>query len=104
MFLHSRHDVTLRMNSWARRRLRELETTDLRGFVLKSRSPSCGLERVPLHRPGRRGAPALLGQGLFASALRERFPAMPVVEEPQLHDRAGRQEFVRRVLAFKGTA
>ena len=104
VFLHSRGDVTRRMNSWARRRLWDLDTTDLRGFVLKSRSPSCGLERVPLHRPGRRGAPALLGRGLFASALRERFPAMPVVEELQLHDRAGRQDFVRRVLAFKGKA
>lgn len=104
VFLHSRNDVTGRMNAWARRRLRDLETGDLRGFVLKSRSPSCGLDRVPLHQPGRRGAPALRGRGLFATALRERFPSLPVVEEIQLHDRAGREDFVRRVLAFKGKA
>jgi uncharacterized protein YbbK (DUF523 family) len=104
VFRHSRQDITRPMNAFARRRLRDLATTDLRGFVLKSRSPSCGLERVPLHQPGRRGAPALRGRGLFAGALRERFPSLPVVEEQQLHDRAGREDFVRRVLAFKGQA
>jgi len=104
VFRSSRLDVTRRMNGWARRRVRELGTADLRGFVLKSRSPSCGLARVPLHRAGRGGAPSLRGRGLFASALVERFPSLPVVEELQLHDRAARQDFVRRVLAFKGKA
>jgi uncharacterized protein YbbK (DUF523 family) len=104
VFRRTRIDITHRMNAWARSRLRDLETSDLRGFVLKSRSPSCGLERVPLHKPGRRGAPALAGQGLFARALRERIPSLPVVEESHLHDRASREEFVRRVLACAGKA
>ena len=100
----TRLDITRRMRAWARRRVRDPGTADLRGFVLKSRSPSCGLFRVPLHRAGRGGAPALRGRGLFAGALVERFPSLPVVEELQLHDRAAREDFVRRVLAYKGRA
>lgn len=104
VFRHTRGDITGRMNAWARRRLRELQETDLRGFVLKSRSPSCGLERVHLYKPGRPGAPGRKGQGLFARALVQRFPSLPVVEERRLHDRAGRDEFVRKVLACRGKA
>ena len=104
VFRRSRLDITPRMSSWARRRLRDLEAAGLRGFVLKSRSPSCGLAQVPLHQPGRVGAPALRGRGLFAGALTRRFPSLPVVEEIELHDRSGREDFVRRVLAFRGKA
>ena len=103
VFRRSRLDITPRMNAWARRRVRDPGIADLRGFVLKSRSPSCGLFRVPLHRPGP-GAPALRGRGLFARALVQRSPSLPVIEELQLHDRAARQDFVRRVLDFKGRA
>jgi len=90
------------MNAWARRRRRELEKMGLCGFVMKSHSPSCGLERVRLYQPGRPGPPARKGTGLFARAVLDHFPRLPVAEEQHLHDRAGRAEFVRRVLACRG--
>src|SRR4026209_2097414 len=40
----TRVDYTDRMNDWAERRVRELERSGIDGYVLKSGSPSCGLE------------------------------------------------------------
>jgi uncharacterized protein YbbK (DUF523 family) len=79
-------DVTAMLIDWSSRRLDDLEALALSGFVLKSRSPSCGL----LPRDGR---------GIFAAALTERFPDLPVREEGELTDAAARQRFLEAVLA-----
>lgn len=101
VFTDTRGDLTDRMSAWSRRRLRQLVALDLCGYVLKSRSPSCGLRRVPLHRPGARGAPARRGVGLFARALRDRFPLLPLEEEDRLRDRESRDRFLERVLEYR---
>jgi uncharacterized protein YbbK (DUF523 family) len=92
-------DLTAAMRRWARGRLAELE--GLSGFVLKSRSPSCGLEGVDLWpvRPG--GAPAPAGRGLFAEALRGRWPDLPVAEEEDLRDPRARRRFLEQVRAYR---
>ena len=59
-------DHTDAMGAYSRRRVPELALEDLCGFVLKKDSPSCGLERVRIHRPGH--PPVRVGQGLFAAA------------------------------------
>jgi uncharacterized protein YbbK (DUF523 family) len=103
VFADSRRDVTARMRAWSRRRLKRLEALDLCGFILKSDSPSCGLERVRLHPPGSDGPAARRGIGLFARALKDRFPLLPVVEERRLHDPALRDRFVERVFRYGRT-
>ena len=83
----SRRDHTARMRHLAVRRLRALRA--LCGYVLKKDSPSCGMTRVKLygtHGPARRE-----GTGLFAAALREAWPSLPVEEEGRLHDPALRE-------------
>jgi uncharacterized protein YbbK (DUF523 family) len=101
VFERARRDITARMSTWSRRRLAELGRLDLCGYVLKSRSPSCGLRSVPVHRTGRPGAPPRRGSGVFARALMKRFPRLPIEEEEALHERARRERFVRRVLAYR---
>jgi uncharacterized protein YbbK (DUF523 family) len=102
VFERARRDITSRMRAWSLRRLEQLDLLDLCGYILKSRSPTCGLRSVPVHRTGRPGAPpARRGSGVFARALRARFPRLPVEEEDALHDRARRERFVRRVLAYR---
>src|SRR3989449_5722838 len=76
----ARRDITSRMSAWSRRRLAQLDRLDLCGYVLKSRSPSCGLRSVPVHRSGRPGAPKGRATGAFARALLKRFPRLPVEE------------------------
>ena len=75
-------DWTDAMTAWAARRIDELEALRLHGYVLKSRSPSCGLDG-----------------GLFAAALRRRLPDLPLVEETSLADEARRAAFIAAVLA-----
>jgi uncharacterized protein YbbK (DUF523 family) len=69
------------------------------GFILKSRSPSCGLARVPVF-PWAGGVARVDGTGVFARALREAFPSLPMIEEGQLADSAGREDFIERVRTY----
>jgi uncharacterized protein YbbK (DUF523 family) len=88
-------DWTDRMTSWASRRLDELAALSLDGYVLKKGSPSCGLDQVPLHRSAGLSFPR--ATGLFAAALRRRFPDLPLTEETRLEDPQERATFLRRL-------
>ena len=48
----SRRDRTRALERQARARVRDLRGLDLAGYVLKRDSPSCGMERVRVHREG----------------------------------------------------
>ena len=92
-------DLTARLEAYAKRRVDELEVEDLSGYVLKSDSPSCGLERVKVY--GRSTAPKRAGTGLFAAQLRRRYPFLPLEEEGRLTDPRLRENFIERVFAYR---
>ncbi len=92
-------DHTAAMIEWARRKVRELERLGICGFILKKDSPSCGMERVRIHRAGQ--PPLRTGRGLFAQVLMEALPLLPVEEEGRLHDPALRENFFERVFAYR---
>jgi uncharacterized protein YbgA (DUF1722 family)/uncharacterized protein YbbK (DUF523 family) len=94
----SRSDFTARMARFARRRADELAALDLSGYVLKKDSPSCGMERVRLH--GEKGPPSRRGIGVFARALMDSLPLLPLEEEGRLHDPGLRENFIERVFAY----
>src|SRR5579864_3099120 len=77
-------DHTDGMRAFAARRLDQLGRENLSGYVLKKNSPSCGMERVKVFDS--RGVASRPGQGLFAEALLQRFPHLPVEEEGRLGD------------------
>jgi uncharacterized protein YbgA (DUF1722 family)/uncharacterized protein YbbK (DUF523 family) len=92
-------DHTDSMNAWAGRRVRELEREDLSGYVLKSKSPSCGMERVKVFAI--KGGAERSGRGLFAEVLMRHFPCLPVEEEGRLCDPRLRENFIERVFAYQ---
>ena len=92
-------DHTGAMSAWARKRLTELEREQLSGYVLKKDSPSCGMERVKVF--GVSGMPERTGRGIFADALLQRFPSLPVEEEGRLMDPRLRENFIERVFAYQ---
>ncbi len=94
----SGRDLTRRMERFAAGRLRALARAGLDGFVLKAKSPSCGIGSVKVHRPGG-GRPRRAGRGVFAAALLRRLPSLPVEDEERLRDPRVREEFLARVLA-----
>lgn len=97
--MSTRIDYTDRMNEWAITRVEMLASEDLDGYVLKSKSPSCGMWNVKVAHADE--ATSADGRGLFASVLLERFPLLPIEEEGRLADPAVRADFMERVLAYK---
>lgn len=85
------------MQRWAAGRVEELSALGLHGYVLKRASPSCGLSRVRVY--GEDGSPGRVGRGLFAAALVEALPMLPVEEEGRLTDAGIRENFIERVFA-----
>ena len=92
-------DHTDTMTRFSGRRVRELETLDLSGYVFKKDSPSCGIERVRLYN--QHGMPTRNGVGLFARAFMERFPLIPVEEEGRLNDPVLRENFIERMFCYR---
>jgi len=99
VFATSRGDITQAMQAWATSRLDDLDRLDLSGYILKSDSPSCGMERVRVYRPS--GIPGKDGIGIFARDLMDRFPLLPVEEEGRLHDLPLRENFIERVICYR---
>jgi uncharacterized protein YbgA (DUF1722 family)/uncharacterized protein YbbK (DUF523 family) len=92
-------DHTDLLRTFAAQRLAALSQERLCGYILKKDSPSCGMERVRLYPS--HGVPNRSGQGLFAAALLQRFPHLPVEEEGRLQDPRLRENFVTRVFAYQ---
>ena len=91
-------DLTAPMERFSGSRVSALAAENLSGYVLKKDSPSCGLERVKIY--DRHGSPARSGRGLFAAALAEAYPYLPIEEEGRLADPRLRDNFVERVFAY----
>ena len=91
-------DWTEAMNRFAAKRARDLGALRLSGYILKSNSPSCGMERVRVYET--RGAPVRRGRGLFAAALMGEQCLLPVEEEGRLNDPRLRENFIERVFAY----
>jgi uncharacterized protein YbgA (DUF1722 family)/uncharacterized protein YbbK (DUF523 family) len=91
-------DRTEQLLRYAAERAGQLATQDLCGFVLKKDSPSCGMERVKIY--DRATVPSKSGRGLFAGALADRCPDLPIEEDGRLSDPRLRDNFIERVFAY----
>jgi uncharacterized protein YbgA (DUF1722 family)/uncharacterized protein YbbK (DUF523 family) len=96
--IRTNRDLTRPLEEFSQRRVRELESEDLCGYVFKKDSPSCGIERVRLYNG--HGMPSRAGVGIFARAFSERFPLTPIEEEGRLCDPLIRENFIERVFAY----
>ncbi len=96
--IDSAEDWTERMLAYSARRVAQLGKMNLSGYVLKSKSPSCGMERVKVYNP--KGMAEKDGIGLFARVLIKGHPLIPVEEEGRLNDPHLRDNFIVRVFAY----
>lgn len=88
-------DHSGRMTAWAQLRLDQLESEQICGFIFKSKSPSSGMRDIKVYND--KGMPVSKDAGLFAKALMERFPYLPVEDEGRLNDAGIRENFIERV-------
>jgi uncharacterized protein YbgA (DUF1722 family)/uncharacterized protein YbbK (DUF523 family) len=93
----SGRDLTKEMRDYAESFLANLGPVD--GFILKSRSPSCGIKDVKVHVAS--DSPATNGKtvGFFAESVIERFPRMVVEDEGRLTNATIRHHFLLRIFA-----
>ncbi len=96
---NTRTDWTTEMRQYIKGRVNQLAGDDLCGYIFKSKSPSCGLGRVPVYTEVGSGQ-ARHGSGLFADAFIEKFPWVPTEDEGRLNDPKIRENFIVRVFSF----
>jgi uncharacterized protein YbgA (DUF1722 family)/uncharacterized protein YbbK (DUF523 family) len=96
---HSGQNVTQTLNIHVKEQTQKTLQDELCGFVLKSKSPSCGLERVKVFtKPNLPGEKR--GVGVFAKELLERHPYLPIEEDGRLNDPWLKENFLMQVFAY----
>jgi uncharacterized protein YbbK (DUF523 family) len=91
-----RLDVTASLTEFSHSRMPDLAT--IRGYIVKSKSPSCGMTQVPIHSPDGRSESS--GPGVFTSILMQTYPLLPVEDEESLAGPARRENFLERVRVY----
>jgi len=74
--------------------------TDVDGFILKSRSPSCGVKEVKIYPSMEKSAALRKGSGFFATAVLKKFPILPVEDEGRIRNFTIREHFLRRLFTI----
>jgi uncharacterized protein YbgA (DUF1722 family)/uncharacterized protein YbbK (DUF523 family) len=92
-------DQTSRIQRWAKGELKVLADIDVSGYVFKARSPSCGVRDTKVFDAKCRVRSR--GPGLFARAVMNAFPLLPVEDEERMHDPAQRENFIVRVFVYR---
>jgi len=92
-------DLTELMVAWSKKKLIELKKEDLCGYIFKSKSPSCGMERINVYQET--GAPVKQGTGIFAKIFMDRFPQIPAEDDGRLHDPKLRENFIEMLFTLK---
>lgn len=95
----SKIDWTERMNRYVKDRINKLAHDDLSGYIFKSKSPSCGIARVPVFSETDPSKARHRG-GMFAHAFMNEFPLVPIEDEGRLNDAKIRENFIVRVFSF----
>lgn len=96
--IKTNQELTGQMRLWCDKRVMQLGQSDLRGFIFKKNSPSCGLSKVKIR--SQKGVPAASGSGIFAHAITTAFPLLPVVEAEEFTDSRYRENFIQRIFAY----
>lgn len=91
-------DLTEEMTAFGERFLDALDPVD--AFILKNRSPSCGIKDVKIHHPEANRSPVGTGPGMFAGRVLERFPGRAVEDEGRLRNPHIRNHFLTRMFTW----
>ena len=91
-------DVTDRMREFSSRFLGTLPEVD--GFILKFRSPSCGMKDIRVYSTAARSGAISKAPGFFGGAVVRSFPDLAVEDEGRLRNYNIREHFLTRLYAL----
>ena len=87
------------MEEYNERVVGELE--DIDGFILKGRSPSCGIKDVKIYNGRGKASVLEKGTGTFGGAIIEKFSHLPIEEEGRLTNLKIREHFLTKLYTMK---
>jgi uncharacterized protein YbgA (DUF1722 family)/uncharacterized protein YbbK (DUF523 family) len=91
-------DVTSALVQSSNNIIKQMHNDNINGYIFKSKSPSCGMERVKLYEPiGRHNQK--IAVGVFANAVINEFSYLPTEEEGRLNDMWLKENFIMQVFA-----
>ena len=96
--LNTEKDVTAEMEAFCKNYVDGLSEVD--GFILKDRSPSCGVKDVKVYKNLEKGAPIRKGNGFFGGAVCERFPNAALETEGRLNNFTIREHFLAKIFTL----
>lgn len=97
---NTKKDVTKELEDISIKCAKQIQDDELCGFILKSKSPTCGMERVKVYQETNTPSEKK-GVGLFAKQIQERYPLLPLEEEGRLNDAWLRENFLMQIFAYK---
>jgi uncharacterized protein YbbK (DUF523 family) len=95
--LDTQRDVTQDMCSFSKRVLDSVEGVN--GFILKDRSPSCGIKDVKVYSGIDKNNSIRRTSGLFAQAVLSRFPGLAIETEGRLSNFTIREQFLTKLFS-----
>lgn len=91
-------DLGSLMNKFSNKFLSSLSSVD--GFILKSRSPSCGISTAKQFPDKNNKSPMGHGPGLFTAKIIEKYPNHPKEEDKRLNDNFLREHFYASIFTI----
>lgn len=93
-------DITHAMQHYCAAKPAQLDA--IQGYIFKSKSPSCGIRDIPVFDS--QGASIAIHKGLFAEAMMQRYPELPITDEQGLNSTTQREDFLQQVRRYGQTS
>jgi uncharacterized protein YbbK (DUF523 family) len=93
-------DITHAMQHYCT--LKPVQLDAIRGYLFKSKSPSCGIRDIPVFDS--QGKRIALHKGMFAQAIMQQYPELPITDEQGLCSAAQREDFLQQVHRYRQTS
>ena len=87
--------ITNDMINFSEKFLTKLESVD--GFILKCKSPSCGVKDAKIYTTIEKGRAIRREKGIFAEAIMQHFPYIPIEDDGRLTNFKIREHFLARI-------
>ena len=94
----TKRDLTENMNEFAKDFLSSLDEVD--GFILKSKSPSCGIRDAKIYPSIEKGGISKRGEGRFSSIIREAYPNITIEDDGRLKNLKIREHFLTKLFTL----
>ena len=95
------NDYTIQMNHFSDEYLNKIKPDIIDGFILKAKSPTCGISNVKIYRDiGKSNVLSANNVGFFGKKVMENYPDYPIESERRLSNHKIRDRFYTEIFAL----